>query len=110
MLDLSENFKPWDNLITESEGSLRSRPSATRTLRKQKRRKIRVIMTKVGAEVLVLCTLSTTITKFKDVEDKWLALTLPDWWARVSHPVALTEAVRTLAREFPETFNLCEST
>jgi hypothetical protein len=109
-LNLSETFKPWDDLITESEDLLKGRAPSTRALRIRKRKKIKIIMETVGAEVFVLCILSTTITKFKDVEDNWLKLELPDWWARVSHPKPLTEAVRVLAREFPGTFNLCELT
>jgi hypothetical protein len=104
MGDLATKFTPWDNSINEDDASLRKRPSASRSVRSRRRRKLRAVLDGLGAEVLLLCTLATTATSLQYVDEEHLVPLLEEWWRTVEHPAALKKAVAELGRSFPRTF------
>lgn len=102
--DIKKKFKPWDELINEDDMSLNKRPSASRSLRSRKRRKLRAILDSLGAEVLLLCTLATTITRLHFLNEEHLVPRLETWWNSVEHPAALKEVTTSLGDSFPKIF------
>jgi hypothetical protein len=102
--DLATKFTIWDDLINEDDASLRKRPSATRSTRSQKRRKLRAVLDSLGPEVLLLCTLATTAKRLLSVDEQPLVPRLRKWWRTVEHPAALKKATAELGRSFPRTF------
>jgi hypothetical protein len=103
--ELSTKFKQWDELINEDDTSLKERPSASRSLRSRKRRKLRAVLNDLGSEVLLLCTLATTVTRLQSVNEEHLVPRLKEWWRTVQHPVALKKATAELEEPFPRTFS-----
>lgn len=103
--ELRKKFEPWNDLINENDKSLEKRPSASRSLRSRKRRKLRAVLKELGPEVLLLCTLATTMTRLQFVNEEHLVPRLMQWWSTVEHPAALEEATAELERYFPLTFS-----
>ena len=84
-------FDAWCALLRESDVSLADRSRQRRSSRVRARALIISVFLKLGAEVFLLCALSTSISKLADNPKKEdLIHDLQIWWAAVLHPQGLT--------------------
>ncbi|KAH7063260.1 hypothetical protein B0J12DRAFT_164270 [Macrophomina phaseolina] len=97
---LEKNFSRWNNLLREDETSLMKRSSARRSIRGRARILLGDVYKALGSEVLVLCTLATSVTKLATVNPKGFLPDLRKWWNKVSHPQALTNIANNLCRTY----------
>ena len=103
-LRLVERFKGWDGILCEDDDSLQKRPSATRSVRTRTRTLLGAVFNALGPEVLLLCTLATTRTKFAEVKGQGFVPQLQKWWGHVTHPEGLRDAVAEVEGAFPQSF------
>jgi hypothetical protein len=97
----SEAFLAWHALLQESATALSKRKRQTRSTRLRARSQIVDIFVSVGAEVFLLCTLSTTISKFTEgPRDNLRTSKLQTWWATVPHPQGLTQTAKDVCKAY----------
>ena len=83
-------------LLQEDEASLAQRSKQHRSSRLRARTLLIDVFEGLGAEVFLLCTLATTITKLSTITHSDLFPKLRAWWKTAEHPHGLTECANGL--------------
>lgn len=99
---LEQKFQPWAQILQEDIMSLRQRSSGRRSIRNRVRAFARAIDRSLGSDVLLLCTLATSIDKTTKVQSAHLLQDLEKWWKGCSHPPLLSKAREQLCKAFPK--------
>jgi hypothetical protein len=85
-------FKSWLTLLEETYDTLEERSTSWRSTRVQARTLLCDIFAKIGPEVFLLCTLTTTISKLAEPNlRKNCVPALEAWWMTTTAPKRLTE-------------------
>lgn len=98
---LKQKFRPWAQVLQEDAAVLQQRSSGRRSIRNRVRAFARTVDTKLGSEILLLCTLATSIDKTVKVQTAYLLKDLEDWWRICIHPPLLREAAEMLCKAYP---------
>lgn len=98
---LEQKFQPWAQILQEDVTSLRQRSSGRRSIRNRVRAFARAIDRSLGSDVLLLCTLATSIDKTTKIQSAYLLQDLDQWWKSCSHPSLLSKAREQLCKAFP---------
>ena len=107
-LGLVERFQVWHEVMFEDNESILRRPAATRTTKTHMKTLLKMVFDAMGHDVLVLCALATTRTKFGKVKAEGLIPQLQNWWNHVAHPEALGDVVAELKIAFPHTLAMLQ--
>lgn len=84
------------DLLREDGTSMAQRSDQHRSSRLRVRTLFTDVFVGLGAEVFLLCTLATSITKLSTISHRDLFSQLRAWWKSASHPCGLTETANDL--------------